>query len=395
MRDDYCTMAEGDVMGTRTLESIVSELQNNENVDGIVFRVNTPGGEALGNESLSRAIKKSKKPTVTYFDMMASAGVFAFQGADEVYGSERNALWGSIGTYISLANDKEFWSSMGVEWMDIYASQSTEKNKPFREAIDNGNQQPMVEFLDSLNKNFISEVKNSSPNLKDDGLVFKGKLYTASEARKMGAIDGINSLDYAIERARYLSRNPDKRKGKNKSNVKNQLELDMSKQEKQAGFFQKFFGANTSVEEAENKIEAANQEIAKMEEQATELSATVKEQEEKISTLEKENESLKASIQQLEEKSNSLEASNKELSDKVTSLEESATEMDTKNKELEEANEKLANHNKELGGPGDAQLPTDTESSVSHKKPEVDLSQKDSYEQILQRMAERKEKKKK
>ena len=58
-------------MGVFFLYNVTADA--NENVDGIVFQVNTPGGEAFGNEALSKAIKGTETPTVVSFEMMASA----------------------------------------------------------------------------------------------------------------------------------------------------------------------------------------------------------------------------------------------------------------------------------------------------------------------------------
>lgn len=397
MRDDYCTMAEGNVAGTRTLEKVVTQLDNNENVDGIVFQVNTPGGEAFGNESLAKTIKNCGTPTVAFFEMMASAGVFAFQGVDEIYAAEKNSMWGSIGTFITLVNDEEFWSDMGVEFLEIYASESTEKNLEFREARE-GNTEPMVEFLDSLNSTFIQEVKKARPEIKDDGSVFKGKLYNAVEARKIGAIDGIKDLSFAISRARYLSRNPNKRKQRKKSNSKNQVAMSIEK--KQAGWFQRFMGANTSVEEADKKIEEANQAVEKIEGENKDLKASAKENEEKINALQEENGKLKTSATENQEKITSLEENNKALTSQVAELEEKlaqsekgAGELKTKVDELTEQTEKLIDHNKKLGGPGNAATPTDTENQTSHKQDAKDMEKvntQSEYDRIMGEMEAKK-----
>lgn len=388
MRDDYCTFADGDIAGTRTLEKLISQLDSNDNVDGIVFHVDTPGGEAFGNESLSKAIKRSKTPTVVFYEMMASAGVYSFQGVDEIYASEKSSMWGSIGTFITLVDDSEFWASAGIEFNEIYASDSTEKNKAFREARS-GNPKPMIEFLDSLNSNFVSDVQNSRPQIKDDGHVFKGKLYNAVEARKIGAIDGIRSLDYAISRARYLSRNPEKR-NKNKSNLKNHFDMSTENQEKQLGFFQRLFGANTTAEEAENKLNEANNAVAKIEEENKELKVSAKDDAEKITQLQEENEALNALAKESEE---TLLSQKEEIGNLKASLEEAkanSEELETKIKSLTKENEQLVAHNKELGGTGNTQTPVDTDDSVSHKKEEKNLGQKDSYDEIMARVEGRK-----
>ena len=67
---------------------------------------------------------------------------------------------------------KEFYSEI---FEDVYAQQSTEKNEEFREYVNDE--------------------------------VFAGKLYTAENAKRVGLIDGIGSLDYAKSRIISLLNN--------------------------------------------------------------------------------------------------------------------------------------------------------------------------------------------
>lgn len=388
MRDDYCTLADGNIAGTRTLEKVINQLDTNDNVDGIVLHVNTPGGEAFGNESLSRCIRKSETPIVVFYEMMASAGVFSFQAADEIYAAEKNSMWGSIGTFITLMDDSKFWEEMGVSFKEIYATQSTEKNLEFREALKNDNDEPLIGFLDNLNSTFINEVKKSRPQIKNDGSVFKGKLYNAVEAKKIGAIDGIRDLDHAISRARTLSR-----KRKKSKKYKSQNQSYMGAEEKQLNWFQKMFGADATAEDADKKLEAANKAVAEMQQsnnsleaknkellqQLETLTAVSNEQKTTIESISKENESLNEKVSTLE---GDLRASN----EKVVAFEKQVEELTTQN-------EQLIKHNQELGGTGDAATPVDKENQITAKSDKVDLSKSKAYEDVVEKMASMKGKK--
>lgn len=382
MRDDYCTMSEGYVKGTRSLEQMVRQLDANENVDGIVFQVNTPGGEAFGNESLSKAIKATETPTVVSFEMMASAGVFSFQGADEIYAVEKNSLWGSIGTYITLVDDSEFMQNMGIDFIEIYADDSTEKNRPTREALA-GNQEPMKDFLNTLNDTFIKDVKNSAPNIKDDGSVFKGKLYTATEARKIGAIDGIKSLDFAVQRARYLSRHHDKRekRKKRKSKSKNL----MQQKEEKLGFFARMFG-DKSANEAEQDVQAVEAKIAEMKSENSQMQNELQTAKADVEKLTAANSEMLLSTEALKAEIETLKAEKTEMQEKLDEL----ANVSAENEALKAENAKVIEHNKELGGLSDAQLPQDVENSTSHKQGSKAIAEKRTYQDIINALEDRK-----
>lgn len=351
MRDSYCTFSDGFVSGTRDLEATVKALDENENVDGIVFYINSPGGQADGNESLSRVIASTKTPTVGFFEGMASAAVYAFQGIKELYAAETQSYWGSIGTYISIADDTAFWESMGINYMDIYAPQSTEKNIEFREAI-NGNQEPMKELLSKLTDSFIKTVKKARPQLQDDGHVFKGKLYSAADALKIGAIDGIKNLEFAIERARILGK-----KAKKQTTTNQNTEIMSAENEEKLSFWDRIFGKATAkeVETDLNKVENSTKELqtkfeALEKEFATAQAAII----EKTSQLDTLNEQLNQSA--IEAKTN--EAKAVEIENALNAQNEILKAKGFENLEMFLADyETVKAHNIELGGVKAAETP--------------------------------------
>lgn len=360
MRDSYCTFSDGFVSGTRDLEATVKALDENENVDGIVFYINSPGGQADGNESLSRVIASTKTPSVGFFEGMASAAVYAFQGVKELYASETQSYWGSIGTYISIADDRKFWESMGVDYLDIYAPQSTEKNIEYREAID-GNTEPMKQMLSTLTESFIKTVKKSRPQLQDDGHVFKGKLYSAADAMKIGAIDGIKNLEFAIERARILG----KKAKKQNVNTNQNTDIMSDENQEQLGFFQKWFG-KSSAKEADTELETVKNAGAELQ---TKFEALEKE----LATAKLENDGFKAHLDLVTENMENhkklamTEQSNRiEIENILNAQNETIKATGFENLEsLLADHAALIQHNKELGGAGSTQTPINEQQTVS------------------------------
>ena len=361
MRDSYCSNSAGFVSGTRELEVTIKNLDENDNVDGIVFYINSPGGQADGNESLSKVIASTKTPTVVFFEGMASAAVYAFQGVNELYASETQSYWGSIGTYISIVDDRALWESMGVNFMDIYAPQSTEKNNEFNQALD-GNVEPIKDLLSKLTDAFIKTVKKSRPQLQDDGHVFKGKLYNASDALKIGAIDGIKNIEFAIERARTLGKQS---KGKNVNTNKNKNTMSIEN-EKKLSFWEMIFGAS-SADEVEKDLQKVQNSTKELQEKFDELKKqfNLACQTSSIQVLEIEN---------LNEKLNKSVLNCTEQETKIFNLETSLNAQNEsikskgfeKLEELIEDYEHVIYHNKELGGVKSAETPINNQQTVDN-----------------------------
>jgi len=84
------------------LSETIHDLMNDDNVKGIVLRVNSPGGSAFGSEQLWKAIQDFKaagKPVaVSMGDYAASGGYYISCGADRIF-AERTTITGSIGIF--------------------------------------------------------------------------------------------------------------------------------------------------------------------------------------------------------------------------------------------------------------------------------------------------------
>ncbi len=96
----FATTEEG-IVSDKLCETIY-KLKDDDNVKGMVFRVNSPGGSAFGSEQIWKAImdfKASGKPVaVSMGDYAASGGFYISCCADRIF-AERTTLTGSIGIF--------------------------------------------------------------------------------------------------------------------------------------------------------------------------------------------------------------------------------------------------------------------------------------------------------
>ena len=84
------------------LSKTIHDLMNDDNVKGMVLRVNSPGGSAFGSEQIWKAVqdfKSTGKPVaVSMGDYAASGGYYISCGADRIF-AERTTITGSIGIF--------------------------------------------------------------------------------------------------------------------------------------------------------------------------------------------------------------------------------------------------------------------------------------------------------
>ncbi len=217
-------MADDQQCGVRGAQSINSDIKTaeaNPNIQSIVLKVNSPGGQTTFIDTVSETISKCKKPVVAYVEgMAASASYWLISGADKIICSSSLDQLGSIGAMLMWADVKGMLEADGVVVHELYATLSTEKNLAI-DLLRKGDDQAVREsLLDPINAKFHSTVTANRSNL--DPSTLKGNIFYAPDAIALGLADEIGSFDYALQSANTIS-------SKNIIRVNNSNLLTMSK----------------------------------------------------------------------------------------------------------------------------------------------------------------------
>lgn len=180
-------------------------------VRGVVLDIDSGGGEAAAVPVLIQAVRRLQqdgKPVVASVDFCGSAAYWLASTCDRVYANNAEvAQIGSIGAMAVLIDDRKASEEAGYKRIYIFAPQSSDKNRAYIEALD-GNPTSLQEAsLRPLAQAFIDAVKvNRSGKLKEDtpGLL-SGAVFFAEVAEAAGLIDGVRTLEQAVQIARELA----------------------------------------------------------------------------------------------------------------------------------------------------------------------------------------------
>jgi len=193
MKYDFCGEA-----GMETRARQLREAYANPNVSGVILQVDTPGGESQACGLMTKAIAQRNKPVIALVDgMMCSAGMFICAGCDAIYANAEDSIIGSIGTMISFADTRGWKEYEGIKFHEIYADQSVDKNKDFRDALEGEYSTIKASLLNPMNKLFVDHVTKNRPNLNREATL-TGKIFLSSQAKAHGLIDDIQDIDFAI-----------------------------------------------------------------------------------------------------------------------------------------------------------------------------------------------------
>jgi protease IV len=190
--------------GSITRSNQLAEMERRENISAVVLLLDTPGGEARAANGLTTTIEKMKKPVLSFVDgMAASLGMWITAASDEVYLSSKMDEVGSIGSYVMLADWAGYFEKQGLNIHEIYAPQSEDKNKDYREALK-GNYGLVKADLAVHVDAFIDYVKTGRPKSAAHVKEWNsGKMFYAADAIKFGLADGVRSFEQVIGKAAW------------------------------------------------------------------------------------------------------------------------------------------------------------------------------------------------
>lgn len=192
---------------SRGVSAVVDALQaayDDPNIKGILFEVNTGGGEVTAGQMVAASVQSRNKPLLTFAHMAASGGIMATMHSDEVMASSQMAQFGSVGVMYTIPT--WMYRYYSGYYKDLYSTLSHNKNRGGREFERDGSVQAWIDELDELAQAFQEEVKNARPLRGDVSHTLSGEMFRANEAKDRGLIDSIGTYQQAFNRLATLAR---------------------------------------------------------------------------------------------------------------------------------------------------------------------------------------------
>ena len=196
-----------DIIGEGAMRRSIQEARNNEDVKAIVLRIDSPGGNALTSDLIWREIeltKKVKPVVVSMGNYAASGGYYIACNASKIF-AEKNTITGSIGVFGILPNFSGLSTKMGIHSEQVNTHQNAGNYNPFS-PIDEKFKAVTLEGVEHIYKTFVSHVaQGRKMTFAQVDAIAQGRVWTGSDALKLGLIDTIGGLDDAINEAARLS----------------------------------------------------------------------------------------------------------------------------------------------------------------------------------------------
>lgn len=193
--------SEGNI-GSETMCADLRKLRKDENVKGVVIRINSPGGSALASDLIWREIVELKKVKPVYASMgnlAASGGYYIAMACDTILAMP-TTITGSIGVFGMMVNAKAFLENKIGVTSDREQTGSYSGMVSIAKPLSASEKQIVQEEVNAIYKDFITKVADSRKMSVDkvDELA-SGRVWTGADALTNHLVDGIGNLNYSIQ----------------------------------------------------------------------------------------------------------------------------------------------------------------------------------------------------
>lgn len=185
----------------------IEKLKDDEKVKAVVFRVNSGGGSAYASEQIWKAITdlKEKKPVVVSMGgYAASGGYYIACNANKII-AQPNTLTGSIGIFGMFPNVEGLTKKIGVSFDNVKTNTYADfgnVTRPMRE----DEKRILQGYIEKGYDLFLTRCSDGRGIPKDSlDKIAQGRVWTGNQALKLGLVDGLGSIDTAIEEAVKLA----------------------------------------------------------------------------------------------------------------------------------------------------------------------------------------------
>jgi protease-4 len=194
-------------IASESVRGLLERLRSEEDVRGVVLRLDTPGGEPLASDLLWRQISvltREKPVVVSMGDVVASGGYYLAAGADAIW-AEAGTVTGSIGVVGGKLNLAGLYERIGLAKDGVergaragVLSEARGFTPDERKALRDEFSAAYATFLDRVARGRGSSVEAIER-------VARGRIWSGARARRLGLVDGLGGPLEALGEARRLA----------------------------------------------------------------------------------------------------------------------------------------------------------------------------------------------
>lgn len=190
------------IIGSETLSAAIRSASENNDIDAILLRIDSPGGSYVASDTVWREVIKARetdKPfVVSMGNTAASGGYYIAMAADRIFAMP-GTITGSIGVIVKKLVLEEAFDKLDINWTTLTYGENGamfSATQDFSEA----EWDRMNRTLDAIYEDFTTKAADGrSMPLEDMQRVARGRVWSGSDAQRAGLVDELGGLGDAID----------------------------------------------------------------------------------------------------------------------------------------------------------------------------------------------------
>ncbi|HUP00749.1 MAG TPA: signal peptide peptidase SppA [Gemmatimonadota bacterium] len=194
----------GRTIGAETMVRMLRDVGGDDELDAVVLRIESPGGDALASEEIWAAVGELGEAlpiVVSMGDVAGSGGYYIAAAADEIVAAP-STITGSIGVFGVLFNAAGTWEKLGITWDSARTNPAADFPTNTR-ALTETERETFRRLIEDVYRSFLERVAEGRemPVAAVDR-VAQGRIWTGTQAVEQGLVDRVGGLEAAMVVAR-------------------------------------------------------------------------------------------------------------------------------------------------------------------------------------------------
>ncbi len=190
---------------------LLKQVENDPTIDGVIFRVDSPGGDGIASDDIldaARSLSKKKPMVISMSDLAASGGYFISMTGDPIV-AYPNTLTGSIGVFFGKVSLRGLYDKIGITKDGLSRGRYADINSEYKPLTEDERGKLRKE-LDAFYKGFVDRVATGR-NRKYEEMepLAQGRVWMGVQAKGNGLIDELGGLDKALSMIKTRAKIPE------------------------------------------------------------------------------------------------------------------------------------------------------------------------------------------
>ena len=195
--------SDADIVGSK-LANTIRKVREDKKVKAVVFRVNSPGGNAQASEAIRHELEllRAEKPVIaSYGDYAASGGYWISAQSDYIF-SDESTITGSIGVFGMVPSVGDaIRKNVKVNIESVGSSSHSDMMNGMRK-LDDNEVAYVQKQIEKIYDDFTSLVADGRGISKDSvDAIGQGRVWSGADALNIGLVDTLGGLYDAINYA--------------------------------------------------------------------------------------------------------------------------------------------------------------------------------------------------